>query len=145
MNFSIFLIYFLMFLSSSDSLSVIIFFVFFTSLAGLFGFSDFYPIGYFTVNQTLARLPVSDLCLGFHQFNYNIVFSNLIYYLLTVGLGFISALGVNLSSKAGNQPGGQNTGAPGALMLKHTFRIWGYLHMSQAMPNKHCKTANESR
>ena len=76
---------------------------FYQLLAGLFGFSViFYPIGYFTVaNQTFGQA-ISQVTYAWDSISLigSHSLSNLIYYgLLTVGLGFISALGANLFSR----------------------------------------------
>lgn len=80
---------------------------FYQLLAGLFGFSViFYPIGYFTVaNQTFGQA-ISQVTYAWDSISLigSHSLSNLIYYgLLTVGLGFISALGANLFSREKGQ------------------------------------------
>ena len=80
---------------------------FYQLLAGLFGFSViFYPIGYFTVaNQTFGQA-ISQVTYAWDSISLigSHSISNLVYYgLLTVGLGFISALGVNLFSREKGQ------------------------------------------
>jgi len=73
---------------------------FYQLLAGLFGFSViFYPIGYFTVANRTFGQAISQVTYSWDSISLigSHSISNLVYYgLLTVGLGFISALGVNL-------------------------------------------------